>query len=589
MNKIKSSVLMLIAMAYGSASFAQSIDDGKKLYFYERYQSAKKVFSQLVAANANNIDAVYWLGQTEIALDDEASAKQLYQTTMMANSNSPLLLAGMGHIELLDGKIQDARQRFETAISLSQGKNAAVLNAIGFANVNAAEGDANYAIDKLKQATTLKGMKDPDVYINLGDAYRKIVDGGSAQIAYQNALNLDKTNPRPSFKNGKLYETQGEQQQDVFMKYYNDAIAADPTYGPVYYDLYSYFYHIDVHQSKDYLDKYIANSDPDPKDCYYLTSILFASRAYQQSLNKADECIAAAGANPYPNLFGIKAYAYDKLTDSVKAKKDAETAKGDSVNAKTDSLTMLSLSDSAIKYFEIYLAKQKPEKIGAGDYAMYGKNQLNFPGNDSIAALNISKAISLDTLEMDKLTRVKIMLDYYNRSGNYSKMGDWYSKIVDIRKQPSIGDYHTAGFNYFRGGNFRAAVQEFDTTVQKFPDDVYGWYMLFKSEYAIDTTMELGLANAAAQKVIDLGMADSVKNKTYIAGAYKYFIGYDINIKHDKAAAIALCDKGIALDPTDADFPRFKTMINQLTTRPTQSQTRPTGTRTGTTKPTNRR
>ena len=54
----------------------------------------------------------------------------------MANSNNPLLLAGMGHIELLEGKTQDARNRFETAISLSQGKNVAVLNAVGFANVN---------------------------------------------------------------------------------------------------------------------------------------------------------------------------------------------------------------------------------------------------------------------------------------------------------------------------------------------------------------------------------------------------------------------------------------------------------------------
>ena len=76
----------------------------------------------------------------------------------MNNSNSALLLAGMGHIALLEGNAQDARNRFETAFSISQGKNKDVLNAIGFANVNAENGDADYAVQKLKQATELKKM-----------------------------------------------------------------------------------------------------------------------------------------------------------------------------------------------------------------------------------------------------------------------------------------------------------------------------------------------------------------------------------------------------------------------------------------------
>ncbi len=84
--------------------------------------------------------------------NDIAGAKALYQKTLMNNSNSALLLAGMGHIELLEGKDQEARNRFETAISISQGKNKDVLNAVGFANVQAKNGDADYAVQKLKQA-----------------------------------------------------------------------------------------------------------------------------------------------------------------------------------------------------------------------------------------------------------------------------------------------------------------------------------------------------------------------------------------------------------------------------------------------------
>ena len=301
-----------------------------------------------------------------------ASAKTLYQNALLASSNSPILLAGIGHVELLEEKMQDSRQRFETAISLSEGKNIPVLNAIGFANVDAKAGDANYAIDKLKQATTIKKFKDPDVYINLGDAYRKLVDGGSAQSAYENALTLNPNYARASFKIGRIYESQGSMQEEIFMKYYNDAITKDPTFAPVYYYLYSYFYKRDVNKSKDYLDKYIANSYPDAKDCYYQASILYASSAFQQSIDKSNECIAASGSNPYPNLFGLKAYAYDKL--------------GDSANAK--------------KFFEQYFAAQKPEKIEGNAYTTYAKNLLKFPGSDSVAAAYVDKAIAMDSVEV---------------------------------------------------------------------------------------------------------------------------------------------------------------------------------------------
>ncbi len=55
--------------------FAQSMDDGKRFYNYERYNSAKDIFLKQVNSNPNNADAVYWLGQTYIKMDDVASAR----------------------------------------------------------------------------------------------------------------------------------------------------------------------------------------------------------------------------------------------------------------------------------------------------------------------------------------------------------------------------------------------------------------------------------------------------------------------------------------------------------------------------------
>ena len=179
---------------------AQTLDQGKKFIYYEKYNSAKDVFQKIVSADPKNEEAIYWLGQSmirseEASVKDISAAKALYQTTLNSSSSN-LIMAGIGHIELLEGKIQDARNHFEAAISLSQGKNISVLNAIGFANGNpdVKNGDPAFAVEKLKQATLLKKFNDPDVYVNLGDAYRRIGDGGMAISAYQSALLID-----PSF------------------------------------------------------------------------------------------------------------------------------------------------------------------------------------------------------------------------------------------------------------------------------------------------------------------------------------------------------------------------------------------------------
>ncbi|UEG50021.1 hypothetical protein LK994_00850 [Ferruginibacter lapsinanis] len=532
MNTIKTGFLILTAFLFTTTVKAQNLEDGKKLFFYEKYKSAKDFFSQMT----NNVDATYWLGQTLLATEDITGAKTLYQQTLSANPNSPLLIAGMGHIELLEGKTQDARQRFETAISLSQGKNAAVLNAIGFANVDVKNGDADYAIDKLKQATALKGMKDPDVYINLGDAYKKNVDGGLAQTAYESALALNKNYARASYKIGKIYQTQGASQEDIFMKYYNEAIAKDPSFAPVYYNLYDYYYKINVLKSGEYLEKYLtAKGDDEPNACYYRVSMKYAQGQFADAISGADACIAAS-ASPYPNLYGLKAYAYSRLQDSAKAKAS----------------------------FDEYFIHQKADKIGAGDYAAYAAVLLKFPGNDSLAGTYTDKAVSLDSTEAGKVALLKGAAEYYESRKKFDVAAIWYNKILSVKKNLTKTDIYNAGYNSFRSGNYQSAISAFNTYSQKFPEDAFGYYMNGKANWAIDSTMALGAANPFFEKAIAVGMADSVKYKNQIIGSCRYFVAYYANIKKDKASAIAYCDKILSIEPTDAEALANKTAIANM-------------------------
>src|ERR1035437_5064605 len=88
MTRFKIFTLLFALLLAGNMLFAQTIDDGKKLYTYERYNSALTAFNTLVSANPTNVEAVYWLGQTMIANNNAAGAKDLYQKTLRSEEHT---------------------------------------------------------------------------------------------------------------------------------------------------------------------------------------------------------------------------------------------------------------------------------------------------------------------------------------------------------------------------------------------------------------------------------------------------------------------------------------------------------------------
>ncbi len=548
MKKLKFTLILFVSFLAVLGSNAQSIDDGKKFLYYEKLISAKNVFQQLVAANPNNEEATYWLGQTLIAPDEDKNieaANTVYQKGLTANPNSALLNAGLGHVELLQGKTQQARNHFETALSLSAGKSIEVLDAIGFANgdFDSKSGDALYAVEKLTQATNIKKFKDPGVWTNLGDAYRKLGDGGAAQRSYEAALAIDPNYARAKFRIGRIYQSQGRSQEAIYLKYYNDAIALDVNYTPVYFYLYQYFYETDVVKSAEYLNKYLnAKGEADePAGCFMRAQMKFAQGLFAEALTASEGCIAAK-SDPYPNIYGVKAYSAYKLADSV-------TAKG---------------------AFEMYFKKQKPEKIGTRDYYTYGDVLLKFPGNEALAGTYIEKAVELDSTETGKVNLLKSVASTYESRNQYGEAADWYKKVLKVKATPSKTDLYNAAYGYYRIGRFPPAIEIFSLYTEKYPDDIFGYYMMGKSFWAIDTLMEMGLANPSFLKAMEVGEAypDKARIIPNLMGSYKYMIAYAANIAKDKAMAINYCDKALLIDPADAEIISNKDAISKITIKP---------------------
>jgi len=532
--------------------FAQSIDEGKKFLNYERYQSAEGIFQKILASDPNNIEAAYWLGQAYLQdqdIVDTVKAKNLYQKTLQANPNSALMMVGIGQVELREGNKADARNRFETAISLTKKKELTdILIAVGRANVEAKNGDILYGIDKLKQAAD-KDKKNADIYNLIGEGYWKLNDGSNATSNYQTALTIDPHDARAEWMIGRIYETQGYGQEAIYMKHYLDAISEDPNFAPVYYWLYSYYYYRDVNTASEYLNKYIAVADNNSKNCYAQASLMLVSKKYPETVSQADACITSAGDKAYPKLYGLKAYAYDKMGDSLKAKNS----------------------------FEEYFAKVNPDLIGPKDYATYGKVLLKFPGQEALAESNIDKAIAMDTIFANKIGYVKDVAISYVDSKNYTEAGKWYGKILSLDSNYTKTDLFYAGYNDYRGGNYVTADSVFKLYQQKYPDDIYGWYLGGRAEEGIDTSGALGLAKPDYDKVIAIGDTTTDKGsiKDKLIPALRYMVAYYYNIKHNTDTAIIYNDKILVVDPADATALKTKDALAAVKKQEQDAANRP--------------
>lgn len=547
MTKIKLGIVAVILLM-SNVVFAQSVQDGKKFLYYQRYTSAKETMEKVVAANPGNAEAQYWLGQVYIDMGQVDKAKEVYRKGLEAAGSNPMLLAGMGHVELLEGKPNEARQRFETALSLTKSKDVAVINAVGHANVEKTVGDADYAIEKLNLATQIKGMKDPDVYINLGDAYRKKNDGGNSVKAYQNALIIDPKYAEAKYRIGKIYLTQGKDQEDLFVKYFNEAIVDDPNYGPAYYDLYGYYFFRDVNKSKEYFNKYKPLADKGPALDYEEASLLFASGDNKGAIAKADQLLATQGENADARLYRLKAYSLDKLGDSA----------------------------AAIQNMETFISKAKDEQVLSDNFLLAASLVAKFPEKQARFEEYIKMAISMDTSSKSKVDVARKAIEIFKRFPNQQKVAEWSINMLNLVKPaPSKVDIYNAGFENFKAGNYLVADSVFDIYKAKYPDEVYGHYWSFRSLSVVDSTMEQGLAIPDCQRFVELAELDKVKNKSTLVTAYGYLAGYNANVKKDFAAAISYLDKIIEIDPANADAVKNREILQKAMGKPK------TGTKTG--------
>ncbi len=480
---------LLFVFAY---SYAQSVEDGIRLLYYEKNTSAQASLQKTVAANPKDARAIYWLGQADLAKDDIPGAKALYQKALSDGINDPWIWVGMGHVQLLDGKgdIPAAKQNFEQAITSTKtkkGENPDILNAVGRANADGSsqQGDAAYGVDVLKRAAAID-TKNPDIDVNLGICYLKLGSdqGGNAVLAFQDAIARDPKYAKAYTKIGKVYESQDN--KEFMTEWFDKAIAADPSYGPVYLEYFVYYEERDVNQAKVYLDKWVANSDQDCQSAYFVADYYFRAGQPQESLNRT-KAMDNGECKTYPYLNLLYAVNYDKLGDSIQAK----------------------------SYLDKFFVTAPVDKITSNIYVDAARIYSKIPGNESLASTYLQKAIDEDTVVAHKINYANTAVSIMSTTGNLRDELAWMSKLA-----------------VYRGGSISEAdYYKLSTAAQKAVLSSDSAYM-----QTHDTTMLM-------QNYL---LADSI-NKAYINAFPTKPQGYAFRVK---AAKVADYDttKGLALD-----------------------------------------
>jgi cytochrome c-type biogenesis protein CcmH/NrfG len=532
--------------------FAQSVDQGKKFLYYQRYKSAKDVFDKILASNPNNIDAIYWDGQTMLANKDSVGAQDLYSKALQTNGNAPLLLAGMGNVELRLGKTADARQHFETAISLSKGKDIDVLNAVADANIDARAGDAAYAIDKLNLATQIKKFNDATTYVLMGDAYRKLIDGGNAVTSYNKALGIDPKLAEAEYKIGKIYLTQNN--KEFFLPAFQKATEMDPAYAPAYYEIFYYYYNHwntdDVPKVKDALDKYVANSDPGDYVDLLQTDFLIILGKFADAKAKAQSIISAQGAKVDPNFYKKVAYCCDTLGDAACATQNIAT----------------------------YFTKQDPAAVTSLDYTL--RASIESKSTDSLtrnqAFADYALAIQKDTLPEDKAKYTADAMALAKKLGDKKAIANLAAIVYASKKSPTNSDLYAWGMANYQAGNFKTSDSIFCGMYEtQYPTEIYGYLWCMRSKQGQDDSVgSNGYAVEAEQKLAEVARAldstakaanspDSIKFKKYAVDSYSLLAFYYNNTKKDKGNAIAYLQRILEVDPTNADAKKYIDMLSR--------------------------
>jgi tetratricopeptide (TPR) repeat protein len=559
MKMIKKIAMAAAGLALvGSSVFAQSLADAKKAIDAEQYVKAKTMLKNLTVTQPTNAEAFFQLGWVYLSQDYIDSAKAVFSKGLVADPKSALNNVGLGVAAYLNKDVAGANASFNKAIELTKKKEAEPFLYIGRGYLLGAEDgkfnpNAPLAIAALEKGKE-RNEKSPEIFIEIGNAYRSQFKSNEAYKAYTDALSLDPNSVTANTAIGVLWRYADS--FDSAYAAFQNAIKIDANFGPAYREL------AETENRHASSDRKVAAEKIASAVKHYEQYLNLTEKSDETLLRYADFLVRAGkwaevrevatklAASPNPN-----ARVYRYLSYAAFENKDFK---------------------GAMEYMNKWMSKADPKRVIPRDYLYHGRAQIQ-AGQDTTKGIEtLTKAVQLDSTFVDVYPEIAGV--YYKR-GKYQGSADAWAKYIARTKQLNLNDYINLGRSYYFGfTNEEIAKAKADPSYK--PDSTFlvradsafayinkraaspvAYATLMRARIAdlkdLDRNNIKGVAKPFYEKVVEISEPKpvaslSAADKNGLIEAYDYLGRYYAYKEKDDVKATEYFNKAKALDPTDA-------------------------------------
>jgi len=248
MNKFKIFSLALVATTIAKA---QDLEPAKKAIDAEQFEKAKSLLKSVIQTKPTSGKANFLLGNVYLKQSSADSATIYFQKGLSTTDGAKFNNIGLGQIDLNADNKAAAQAKFDLVLKDVKKKDTEEYIYIAQAFMNADKPDYNSAIALLTKAATANPT-DAYVQLALGDAYYGLKKQNEAYVAYRNSYQTDSSILRAKMQLGVLLK--GAKAYTEAVKAYNEVIALDANYGPVYRELAETYYLWGNNEPKTYAE-----------------------------------------------------------------------------------------------------------------------------------------------------------------------------------------------------------------------------------------------------------------------------------------------------------------------------------------------
>ena len=249
MNTIK--IFSIALLTSVTLSYAQDVDQAKKTIDAEQFEKAKGILKSILKTTPDNGKAAFLLGNIYLNQNIGDSAKIYFNKGLAAKLDSKFNYIGLGQMDLEDKNVAAAEANFALATKDIRKKESEQYVYIAKAYMNANTPDYNKAIEILNKAK-IANPNDTNVLLAFGDAYYGLKNQNDSYKSYRDAFYADPTLIRAKMQLGVLLK--GARAFSEAVRAYDNVIATNPEYGPVYRELAETYYFWAKDDPKNYKD-----------------------------------------------------------------------------------------------------------------------------------------------------------------------------------------------------------------------------------------------------------------------------------------------------------------------------------------------